>query len=179
MHNLYDPDGDFNSIRDYLLDAVEFLQKFLSEKYPDPKSFVTNDPKVLSMLWTEADKYDHIVLRMFESFREFIGEDISEINTSRGAIDNSDEETNIFYFHCTWELIHQGNPLLTVTLSTENNKFEPVFRVHNFSLQTDQFLSARSYEIQTRLKRLMIECAIMEFDIEILSNPNKPCNQVK
>ena len=84
-------------------------------------------------------------------------------------MESDDEVPPSFYFYCTWELINDGDKLITVTLSSENYKFQPMLRVQNCSLQTDQFLPVRSEGIYEKLRQLITESAIMEFDLEILS----------
>ena len=169
MNGLDKPDAEFNNIRDYIPEAGEFLRKFSSRKNNAFEPHENNDTKILSMLWAEADKYDELVLSMFSSFSQLLGENNSKSDTSRGVIESDDEVQPSFYFHCTWELIKGGDRLITVTLSSENYKFQPMFRVRNCSLQTDQFLSVRSEGIHEKLRQLITESAIMEFDLEILS----------
>ena len=169
MSELDKLDAEFNSICDYLLEAAEFLRKFSSRKNGDKEPFGDNDTKILSMLWAEADKYDELVLTMFESFRQVLGEKSSRSDTSRGITETDDEEQSIFYFYCNWDLIKDDDKLFTVTLSSENFKFQPVLRVQNLSLQTTQFYSVRSDGIYEKIRQLITESAIMEFDLEILS----------
>ena len=163
------PDTEFNCIRDYIPEAAEFLRKFSSKKKDAPEPYMNSDTKILSMLWAEADKYDELVLSMFRSFSQLWSEGYSECDTSRGVMESDDEVQPSFYFYCTWQLIKDGDKLITVTLSSENYKFQPMLRVQNFSLQTDQFLSVRSEGVYEKLKQLITESAIMEFDLEILS----------
>ena len=70
---------------------------------------------------------------------------------------------------CIRDRIKDDDKLITVTLSSENFKFKPVLRVQNLSLQTTQFYSVRSDGIYEKIRQLITESAIMEFDLEILS----------
>ena len=169
MQELDKLDTEFNSIRDYLLEAAEFLRKFSSRNNGGNEAFGDNETKILSMLWVEADKYDELVLSMFESFRQVLGKKSSRSDTSRGVTENDYEEQSIFYFYCNWELIKDNDKLITVTLSSDNFKFQPVLRVQNLSLKTDQSYSVRSEGIYEKVRQLITESAIMEFDLEILS----------
>ena len=161
MNELDKPDAEFNCIRDYIPEAGEFLRKFSSRKNNAFEPHENNDTKILSMLWAEADKYDELVLSMFRSFSQLWSEGYSECDTSRGVMESDDEVQPSFYFYCTWQLIKDGDKLITVTLSSENYKFQPMLRVQNFSLQTDQFLSVRSEGVYEKLKQLITESAIM------------------
>lgn len=169
MNELDKPDAEFNCIRDYIPEAAEFLRKFSSKNSNASEPYVNSDTKILSMLWAEADKYDELVLSMFSSFRQLLSKSNSKSDTSRGVMESDDEVPPSFYFYCTWELINDGDKLITVTLSSENYKFQPMLRVQNCSLQTDQFLPVRSEGIYEKLRQLITESAIMEFDLEILS----------
>ena len=121
-----------------------------------------NDTKVLSMLWAEADKYDELVLSMFRSFRQLLNKSNSKSDTSRGVIESNDEVPTSFHFYCTWELINDGDKLIVVTLSSENYKFQPMLRVQNCSLQTDQFIPARSEGIYEKLRQLITESSLRD-----------------
>ena len=112
MQELDKLDTEFNSIRDYLLEAAEFLRKFSSRNNGGNEAFGDNETKILSMLWVEADKYDELVLSMFESFRQVLGKKSSRSDTSRGVTENDYEEQSIFYFYCNWELTKDNDKLI-------------------------------------------------------------------
>ena len=171
MSNIDDLTDDFQNICQYIPQAIKFLDKFLSGEKCKSNSVLDGDVKIISMLWVEADKYDTLVLGMFEFLNNLFGKGVSDVNTSRGGLEHNDEPDPFYYFYCRWEFMHSNKPIITVTLGTENFRFEPIIHIQNSSGQTNQSFSLMSEQINEKLKRSITQCAITEFDLDILSNP--------